>query len=157
LIGLLCVYAMFLIALSSIALAVLLALGPIFVALLFFEATKRFFAAWIAQLATYAFITVLTVMLATLLLQVVNSYATQTAARGAAILTVDALNMVLVAALVFLGLRQVMPIASGLAGGFAVNSMGLVSRTIGATVRQGVAVGKPVLGAVLAPRGHAPR
>jgi type IV secretion system protein VirB6 len=157
LIGLLCVYAMFLIALSSIALAVLLALGPIFVALLFFEATKRFFAAWIAQLATYAFITVLTVMLATLLLQVVDSYATQTAARGAAILTVDALNMVLVAALVFLVLRQVMPIASGLAGGFAVNSMGLVSRTIGATVRQGVAVGKPVLGAVLAPRGHAPR
>ena len=112
LIGLLCVYAMFLIALSSIALAVLLALGPIFVALLFFDATKRFFAAWIAQLATYAFITLLTVMLATLLLQIVNTYAAQTAARGAAILTVDALNMVLVAALVFLVLRQVMPIAS---------------------------------------------
>lgn len=157
LIGLLCVYAMFLIALSSIALSVLLALGPIFVTLLFFDATKRFFAAWIAQLATYAFITVLTVMLASLLLQVVGSYAAQTAALGAAILTVDALNMVLVAALVFLVLRQVMPIASGLAGGFAVNSMGLVSRTISATVRHGVAAGKPVLGAVLAPRGQAPR
>jgi type IV secretion system protein VirB6 len=157
LIGLLCVYAMFLIALSSIALAVLLALGPIFVALLLFDATKRFFAAWIAQLATYAFITLLTVMLATLLLQIVNTYAAQTAARGAAILTVDALNMVLVAALVFLVLRQVMPIASGLAGGFAVNSMGLVSRTIGAAVRRGAEIGKPVLGAALAPRGYTPR
>ena len=131
LMGVLCVYAMFLIALSSIALAVLLALGPLFIALLFFDATKRFFAAWIAQLANYAFITVLTVMVAALLLQVVQSYATQTAARGTAILTVDALHMVLIAVLVFLVLRQVMPIASGLAGGITLNSFGLTSRGVG--------------------------
>ncbi len=37
LMGLLCVYTMFLIALSSIALAVLLALGPLFLALLLFD------------------------------------------------------------------------------------------------------------------------
>src|SRR5205085_2682028 len=37
LMGLLCVYTMFLIALSSIALAVLLALGPLFVSLLLFK------------------------------------------------------------------------------------------------------------------------
>jgi type IV secretion system protein VirB6 len=128
LMGLLCVYAMFLIALSTIALAVLLALGPLFVAMLFFEATKRFFAGWIAQLANYALITVLTVMVSALLLQVVQSYATQTAARGAAIFTVDAVNMVLIAMLVFLVLRQVMPIASGLAGGASLNSFGLLSR-----------------------------
>jgi type IV secretion system protein VirB6 len=130
LIGVLCVYAMFLIALSNIALAVLLALGPIFIALLLFEPTKRFFAAWIAQLANYALITILTVMLAALLLQIVNSYAAQTAARGSAIFTVDALNMVLIAALVFLVLRQIMPIAAGLAGGVALNSMGVISRSI---------------------------
>src|ERR1019366_2392426 len=117
LIGVLCVYAMFLIALSSIALAVLLALGPLFIAAVFFDATRRFFSAWIAQLANYGLVTILTVMIAALLLQVVQSYAAQTAARGAAILTVDALNMVLIAVLVFLLLRQVMPIASGLAGG----------------------------------------
>ena len=40
LMGLLCVYAMFLIALSNIALAVLLALGPLFIAMLFFDATQ---------------------------------------------------------------------------------------------------------------------
>src|ERR1700675_111167 len=130
LIGMLCVYAMFLFSLSSIALAVLLALGPLFIASLFFDATKRFFAPWIAQLANYALITVLTVMVAALLLQVVQSYATQTAARGAAILTVDALHMMLMAVLVFLVLRQVMPIASGLAGGASVNSFGFVSRGV---------------------------
>ena len=117
--------------LSSIALAVLLALGPLFMALLFFDATRRLFVAWIAQLANYGLITVLTVMVAALLLRVVQSYAAQTAARGTAILTVDALNMVLVAVLVFLVLRQVMPIAAGLAGGVSLNSFGLVSRSIG--------------------------
>jgi type IV secretion system protein VirB6 len=130
LIGVLCVYAMFLIALSSIALAVLLALGPVFIALLFFDATRRFFAAWIAQLANYGLITILTVMVAALLLKIVQSYAAQTAARGAAILTVDALNMMLIALLVFLVLRQVMPIASGLAGGASLSTFGAASRSI---------------------------
>ncbi len=135
LMGLLCVYAMFLIALSSIALAVLLALGPLFIAMLFFDATKRLFAAWIAQLVNYALITVLTVMVGALLLHIVQSYATQTAALGSAILTVDALHMVLVAVLVFLVLRQVMPIAAGLAGGVSLSSMGLLSRGAGMALR----------------------
>jgi type IV secretion system protein VirB6 len=132
LMALLCVYAMFLIALSSIALAVLLALGPLFVALLLFDATRRLFVAWIAQLTNYALITVLTVMVAALLLRIVQSYAAQTAARGTDIVVVDALHMVLVAVLVFLILRQVMPIAAGLAGGVSLNSFGLVSRSISA-------------------------
>jgi type IV secretion system protein VirB6 len=135
LIGVLCVYAMFLIALSSIALAVLLALGPLFIALLFFDATRRFFSAWLAQLVNYALITVLTVMVGALLLRIVQSYAAQTAARGSAILTVDALNMLLIALLVFLVLRQVMPIASGLAGGASLNSFGAVSRSLGTAGR----------------------
>jgi len=135
LVGMLCVYAMFLIALSGIALSVLLALGPLFIASLFFDSTRRYFAAWISQLANYALITVLTVMVGALLLQVVQLYAAQTAARGAAILTVDALNMVLIDMVVFLVLRQVMPIASSLAGGATLNSFGLTSRAIGMGLR----------------------
>lgn len=138
LMGILCVYAMFLFALSSIALAILLALGPLFIALLLFEATRRFFAAWISQLANYALITVLTAMVAALLLQVVKSYAAQTAARGPALLTVDVLNMLLVAVLVLLVLRQVMPIAAALAGGASLNSFAMMSRT----VARGMGIGK---------------
>jgi type IV secretion system protein VirB6 len=145
LIGLLCVYAMFLIAFSSIALAVLLALGPLFVASLFFDATKRLFAAWIGQLTNYALITVLTVMVAALLLHVVQSYATQTAARGTAILTVDVLHMMLMAVLVFLILRQVMPISSGLAGGVSLNSFGAVSRGLGWALRSGGKAATPAV------------
>ena len=44
--------------------------------------------------------------------------------RGARpILTVDALNMMLMAALVFLVLRQVMPIAASIAGGVALSPL----------------------------------
>jgi len=135
LMGALCVYAMFLIALSNIALAVLLALGPLFVGLLFFDATKRYFAAWIAQLANYGLITVLTVMTGALLLHIVQSFATQTMALGNGVNIVDVLNMELVAVLVFLVLRQVMPIASGLAGGVSLNSFGLVSRSLALGLR----------------------
>ena len=149
LMGVLCVYAMFLIALSSIALAVLLALGPLFIALLFFDATRRFFSAWIAQLANYGLITLLTVMTAALLLQIVQSYAAQTAARGSAILTVDALNMVLVAVLVFLVLRQVMPIAAGLAGGVSLNSYGVASRSAGMAAGQARRLAAPALAVAL--------
>lgn len=146
LMGLLCVYAMFLIALSSIASAVLLAIGPLFIAMLLFDSTRRFFEAWVAQLANYALVTILTVLVAALLLQVVESYAAQTAARGAALLTVDALDMLLITVLVFLLLRQIMPIASSLAGGLALSSHGLISRGLLAGgsygLRAGAAAGK---------------
>lgn len=150
LIGLLCVYTMFLIALSHVALAILLALGPFFIALVFFESTKRLFDAWLAQLANYALITLLTIMTAALLLQVVNNYATQTAARGTDIVTVDALNMLLVAVLVFLFMRQVMPIASSLASGAALNTMGTVSRAANWGARNGIRLGARAAVALLA-------
>jgi hypothetical protein len=139
---------MFLIALSSIALAVLLALGPLFVALLFFDATRRLFVAWVAQLTNYALITVLTVMVAALLLRIVQSYAAQTAARGPDIVVVDALHMILVSVLVLLILRQVMPIASGLAGGVSLNSFGLASRSVGWGISGAVLGGKAALAVV---------
>ena len=129
-VGLLCVYTMFLIALASIALAVLLALGPLFIVALLFDHSRRLFEAWIAQLTNYALITILTVMLASLLLQIVDHYAIQTATLGSAIHAVDVLDLLLVAVLVFLVLRQVMPIAAGLAGGATLHSMSTVSGAV---------------------------
>lgn len=137
LMGLLCVYTMFLIALSHIALAILLALGPFFIPMVFFDSTRRLFDAWLAQMANYALITLLTILVAAMLLQVVNSYATQTAALGTATKIVDAINMVLVAVLVFLFMRQIMPLASGLASGVALNTMGTVSRAANWGMRNG--------------------
>jgi type IV secretion system protein VirB6 len=143
LMGLLCTYTMFLIALSHLALAVLLALGPFFIPMLLFDSTKRLFDAWLAQLTNYALITLLTIMAAALLLQVVNRYAAQTVARGKSFVAVDAFNMVLIAVLVFLLMRQVMPIASGLASGAALNTMGAMSRGINWAARTAKLVAGP--------------
>ncbi len=156
LMGLLCAYTMFLIALSSVALAVLLALGPLFIAMLLFDGTRRYFEAWLAQLANYALISILTVLSAALLLRIVASYAEQTAARGAAILTVDALDMVLMAVLVFLLMRQVMPIAAGLAGGVALSTQSIASRLAGWGLGRGVAAARLGLGLALPAPAAAP-
>ena len=128
LIGFVCVYTMFLMALSRVAVAVLLALGPIFIVLTLFEAGRRFFDAWLHELVNYALVTILTAMVAALMLDLVDAYAQQTAARGSAIMTVDALNLALAAGLVLLLLRQVLPIAARLAGGGALSGFGAVER-----------------------------
>jgi type IV secretion system protein VirB6 len=129
-VGLTAVYAMFLLALSKIALSILLALGPLFIALLFFETTKRFFEAWIAQLATYAFVTILTVLVAALMLGIVSSAAQQAADEGGGIQIADAVRVCMAAGLTLLIMRQVMPMAAGLASGLALSSFGVVSAAV---------------------------
>jgi type IV secretion system protein VirB6 len=126
LIGYVCIYTLFLISLSRIALAVLLALGPIFIVLILFESTRRYFDAWLQELANYALVSIMTVLVDALLLDLVRAYAEQTAARGEALVTVDALNLTLAAGLVLLVLRQVPPICARLAGGFALSTFGSV-------------------------------
>lgn len=129
-VGLTAVYTMFLLALSHIALAVLLALGPLFIALLMFDTTKRFFESWCAQLANYAFITILTVMVAALMMQLLNVAAQQAVAAGDAIQIAQAVRVCLAAGLVFLVMRQVMPMAAGLASGLALSTFGTVSAVL---------------------------
>ena len=140
-VGLTAIYTMFLLSLSKIALSVLLALGPLFVALLLFQSTKRFFEAWLAQLANYAFITILTVLLAALMLGVIVKAAQAAASQGGGIEIADAVRVCLAAGLTFLVMRQVMPMAAGLASGLALSSFGVVSAMLawgfGGAVRSG--------------------
>src|SRR5204863_9593209 len=121
--------------------SVLLALGPLFIALLFFETTKRFFEAWVAQLANYAFVALLTVLVAALMMQVVATAAQQAADEGGGIRIADAVRVCMAAGLTFLVMRQVMPMAAGLATGLALSSFGIVSAALawglGGAVRGG--------------------
>jgi type IV secretion system protein VirB6 len=124
------IYTIFLLALSRIALSVLLALGPLFIALLFFETTKRFFESWVAQLANYAFITILTVLMAALMLTLVSAAAEQAASAEGGIEIAHAVRVCMAAGLTFLVMRQVMPMAAGLASGLALSSFGVVSAAL---------------------------
>jgi type IV secretion system protein VirB6 len=130
LVGFACLYTLFLISLAKIALAVLLALGPLFILLTLFDATRRLFDAWIHELTNYGLVSILTVMVTTLLLDLLSTYAEQTAQRGGDLLTVDALNLALSAGLVILVLLQVMPMSARLAGGFALATQGVVDRGV---------------------------
>jgi type IV secretion system protein VirB6 len=124
------VYTMFLLALSRIALSVLLALGPLFILLLLFDSSKRFFEAWLAQLSNYALITILTVLVAALMLDVVGAAAQAAASTGGGIQIAQAVRVCLAAGLTVLIMRQVMPMAAGLASGLALSSFGIVSAAV---------------------------
>jgi type IV secretion system protein VirB6 len=138
-VGLTAIYTIFLLTLSRIALSVLLALGPLFIALLLFESSKRFFEAWLAQLANYAFISILTVLVAALMLRVVTVATQQAVSEGGAIQIAHAVRVCMAAGLTFLVMRQVMPMAAGLASGLALSSFGVLSAAIawglGSTMR----------------------
>jgi type IV secretion system protein VirB6 len=129
-VGLTAIYTIFLLALARIALSVLLALGPLFMALLLFETTKRFFESWIAQLANYAFIAILTVMTAAFMMTLLSTAASQAAATGGGISIALAVRVCMAAGLTFLVMRQVMPMAAGLASGLALSSFGVVSAAL---------------------------
>jgi type IV secretion system protein VirB6 len=129
-VGLTAVYTMFLLALSKIALSILIALGPLFIALLFFESTKRFFEAWLAQLCNYAFLTILTVMVAALMLQVVSEAAQAAVDAGGGIQIAHALKVCVAAALTFLVMKQAPAMAQALASGVALSSFGAVSSLV---------------------------
>jgi type IV secretion system protein VirB6 len=129
-VGLTAVYTMFLLALSKIALSVLIALGPLFLALLLFESTKRFFEAWLAQLCNYAFLTILTVMIAAFMLEVVSTAAQAAVEAGGEIEIVHALKVCVAAALTFLVMKQAPAMAQGLASGVALSSFGAVSSLV---------------------------
>ena len=129
-VGVTAIYAIFLLSLSRIALSVLLALGPLLIALLLFESTKRFFQAWVAQLMNYAFIAILTVLVAALMMHVVTVAAQDAVADGGKIQIANAARLCMAAGLTFLVMRQVMPMAAGLASGLALSTFGVVSAAL---------------------------
>jgi type IV secretion system protein VirB6 len=129
-VGLTAIYTIFLLTLSHIALSVLLALGPLFIALLLFQSTKRFFEAWIAQMANYAFITILTVLMAALMMTLLSDAANQAVSTGGGITIAEGVRVCMAAGLTFLVMRQVMPMAAGLASGLALSTFGLVSAAL---------------------------
>jgi type IV secretion system protein VirB6 len=128
-VGLAAIYTIFLLSLAKIALSILLALGPLFIATLLFNVSRRFFDAWIAQLSNYAFLAVLTTLVVALLMQLLTTSTAQAAELGTGISIADGMRVCFACALIFLVLRQVMPMAGGLAGGMALSTFGSVSRS----------------------------
>lgn len=116
--GYFCLYLMFLLSLSKIAITVVLALAPIFIASLLFESTKGYFSSWIHELVNFFLVTVLSSFMLSLLTTLVTSYAQQTAAIGPEIKETDTIDLLLSCGLSILVLHQIIPIAARLSGGY---------------------------------------
>jgi type IV secretion system protein VirB6 len=129
------VYTMFLLTLSRVALSVLLAIGPLIVPLFLFGTTRRFVEAWLAQMALYGFVAILTGLLAALMMYLIDTAAAQAQAQGGGIQIVHAVRVCIAAAFTFLVMCQVMPLAAGLSSGLALSTFGIVSSTL-SNVRQ---------------------
>jgi type IV secretion system protein VirB6 len=156
-VGITAIYAMFLLALSRIALSLLLALGPLFITFLLFESTKQYFVSWLGQLANYALITLLAVLAAALMMNLVAVAAQAATNEGGGIQIADAVRVCMAAGLTFLVMRQVMPIAAGLAHGVALQSYGAVSRAVNWGARHGLGLARSGANYVATLQSRTPR
>jgi type IV secretion system protein VirB6 len=128
-VGLAAIYTIFILSLAKVALSILLALGPLFIATLLFPVSRRFFDAWIGQLANYALVAMLSVMAVSLLMQLLTRATIQAAALGTGIDIAEAVRVCFAAVLIFLVIRQVPHVARGLASGMQLESYGTLGRS----------------------------
>ena len=121
-------YATALVLLSKIALAVVLAVGPLFMAGLLFEPTRNFFSGWLAQALNSLLTYVVAVAIVALGMQFFSDSATATltAIGGGTPMFPIIIRMLIVGVAVFVTLMQAGAIASGLAGGIQIATMGAV-------------------------------
>lgn len=119
-------FAGFLLALSKIALAVLLGVGPIFVLALLFDSTKRFFDLWLGQAINYIILVLLAAATVKLILGILESYLSAISTiSGDDLAASHAIPVFALAGIGMLILKQIPQIASALGGGVAVSAMGL--------------------------------
>lgn len=122
-------YAAFLYVLAKVALALLLGVGPIFILLLIFEPTKKFFDAWLGQCANYIVMVLLTAGCVKLILSILSTYLGDP--RVVAAMADPKINQVIpVIAFSIIGvlvMLQVPSLASGLGGGVATGTLGAMA------------------------------
>ncbi len=121
-------YAIMLIVLSKVAVAVLLAVGPVFILMLIFMQTKSLFEGWLRTLLNYALIPIFVYGLLSLLLTLIDLPLTNMATNveaGANIMESIA-PFILVSFVSILLLAQVMNLSSGISGGISLSTMGIV-------------------------------
>jgi type IV secretion system protein VirB6 len=129
-------YGAFLLVIAKITLAITLAIGPIFIILTIFEATKKFFDSWLGQVLNAVFQTILTAASIKLILTLVQAYLSDASGVVAADPSLNqALPAVAYAIIGVLVLLQVPSIAGALGGGVSVSTLGAVSWAAGKTGR----------------------
>ena len=132
---LLLIYIVFLLILSKMAIAILIGVGPLFVLSLMFESSKSWFGLWWAQVLNYSFLALLAGAAGALVLQFMMQYLTAadlpTAISSGQGFTSAMVPPIALAGIGSLLLVQAPSMASGLAGGVAVSTLGAFGQAIG--------------------------
>lgn len=130
-------YAGFLMVLSKFGLAILIAVGPIFLLMLVFESTKRFFEQWLGQCITFILLVVLTAASIRMLFGIVRTYMIAIEninGSGSDTQYAQIFPLVFLCLVSVLVLLQLPSIASGLAGGVSISTMGFVNAAMNKTL-----------------------
>ena len=125
-------FTSFQIVLTKIAMAILIAVGPLFILGLLFEGTKKFFESWAGQVVTYALTSALVIAGVRLLFGMFDDVTNQLAGLDAADIGLASLvSVILIGVINVLVILQLPSIAAGLAGGVALQSLGVAQAAIG--------------------------
>jgi type IV secretion system protein VirB6 len=135
-------YAFFLMALSKVALTVIIGLGSLFFLGLLFQATAGFFNSWIRQLANYFLIPLLVVMVNLLIMKLFANAGSGAASMTSTTEVAQVFPFFAMGLVSLLALASVLTMAAGLAGGVSLSSFGMGRLTAGLLRSGGVKLGK---------------
>lgn len=146
--GLVAGIAAFIIITSKIGLALLLALGPIFILMLMFDVTREFFNKWLGSVITSGFTIVLISMASQLIMKYyaagVEAGAADAAAYGGIVSMVSMMPAALTAIIAIPLMISIPSLASGLGGGVSAGTAGIagfaygkIKGAAGGTLRMG--------------------
>ena len=126
-------YAILIVALSKVAIAILLAVGPIFVLMINAQSTRKFFDAWIGQIMTFSFTVMLLSAVLKLVISLLQGYLTGAITIIADTSTDPTIDQIvpifMLSGVAILMLFQISSMASSLGGGIALSTMGAVKET----------------------------
>lgn len=121
---------LFNIGIAKIAIAILVATGPIFIVLRLFDFSKKMFDAWLQQVINYILLIVFTVAVLTFFNGIFQAAIDAIPADPDSITLGNVTPTVVVGVLVFLVLRQVSGLASSIAGGVQLSGFSVSSYTL---------------------------
>lgn len=113
-----------LLLLAQVGMAVLLVLGPVFLLLLMFNTTKRFFELWLGQLVNFMLMYVLTVAVISLIFAWIGDYLNDMLKYPGVNSFADTAQLAIMCGIGVVFFRQIPTIASAIAGGIGLSTMG---------------------------------
>lgn len=123
-------YALFLLVLSKLGLAILLSLAPLFVTFALWKSTRGLFQGWLNYLVNFALVPILTYALLALVLSIMQDSVQKIDQAGEAVRMIDVTPFLLIGCISTLLFAQVNRIASSLGGGIALSTFGSFSRFV---------------------------